>query len=88
MASFNGSIDLLALAGAKLFTGIDQNSPNRAYVCIPVDLNDIRLSISRQNQGKQIAGLRVNIWPLNEQYKKGASIGYRTWRQQRKCSYA
>lgn len=69
MASFNGSIDLLALAGAKLFTGIDQNSPNRAYVCIPVDLNDIRLSISRQNQGKQIAGLRVNIWPLNEQYK-------------------
>ncbi len=69
MASFNGSIDLLALSGAKVFTGIDQQSPNRAYVCIPVDLNDIRLTTSRQNADRQIAGLRVNIWPLNEQYK-------------------
>lgn len=69
MASYNGSIDLLALNGAKVFTGIDQKTPNRAYVCIPVDLNDIRLTQSRQHADKQIAGLRVNIWPLNEQYK-------------------
>ncbi len=69
MASYNGSIDLLALNGAKVFTGIDQKTPNRAYVCIPVDLNDIRLTASRQHADKQIAGLRVNIWPLNEQYK-------------------
>lgn len=69
MASFNGSIDLLALSGAKVYTGIDQKNPNRAFVCIPVDLNEIKIITSRQNADKQIAGLRVNMWPLNEQYK-------------------
>lgn len=33
MASFNGSIDLLALNGAQLFTGIDKKNPDRAFVC-------------------------------------------------------
>ena len=69
MASFNGSIDLLALNGAQVFTGIDQKNPDRAFVCVPVDLNEIRLTTSRNDANKQIAGLRVNIWPLNEQYK-------------------
>ncbi len=69
MASFNGSIDLLALNGAKVYTGIDQKNPNRAFVCIPVDVNEIKITTSRQNADKQIAGLRVNMWPLNEQYK-------------------
>lgn len=69
MASFNGSIDLLALSGAKVYTGIDQKNPNRAFVCIPVDLNEIKITTSRQDANKQIAGLRVNMWPLNEQYK-------------------
>lgn len=69
MASFNGSIDLLALNGAQVFTGIDQKNPNRAFVCVPVDLNEIKLTTSRNDANKQIAGLRVNIWPLNEAYK-------------------
>ncbi len=69
MASFNGSIDLLALNGAKVYTGIDQKNAQRAYVCIPVDVNEIKVTNSRQNADKQIAGLRVNMWPLNEQYK-------------------
>lgn len=69
MASFNASIDLLALNGAQVFTGIDQKNPTRAYVCVPVDLNEIKITTSRQNADKQIAGLRVNIWPLNENYK-------------------
>lgn len=69
MASFNGSIDLLSLNGSQVFTGVDQKNPTRAYVCIPVDLNEIKLTTSRQDPNKQIAGLRVNIWPLNEQYK-------------------
>lgn len=72
MASFNGSIDLLALNGAQVFTGIDQKNPKRAYVCIPVDVNEIKLQTSRNDQNKQIAGLRVNIWPLNENYKNAA----------------
>ena len=69
MASFNGSIDLLALNGAQVFTGIDPKNPTRAFVCVPVDLNEIKLTTSRNDANKQIAGLRVNIWPLNEAYK-------------------
>jgi hypothetical protein len=69
MASYNGSIDLLALNGAQVMTGVDQKNPQRAYVCIPVDFNEIKLTVSRNNPSKQIAGLRVNIWPLNENYK-------------------
>lgn len=69
MASYNGSIDLLSLNGAQVLTGIDAKKPSRAYVCVPVDLNEIRMVASKHNPGKMIAGLRVNIWPLNEAYK-------------------
>lgn len=69
MASFNASIDLLSLNGAKLLTGLNGQDDKRAYVCVPVDLNEIKITTSRQNADKQIAGLRVNIWPLNENYK-------------------
>lgn len=69
MASYNGSIDLLALNGAQVFTGIDQKNPQRAYVCIPADLNEIKFVTSQRDPNKQIAGLRVNVWPLNEAYK-------------------
>lgn len=72
MASFNGSIDLLALNGAQVFSGIDQKNPQRAYVCIPVDLNEIKVTTSRNDPNKQIAGLRVNVWPLSENYKNAA----------------
>lgn len=72
MASFNGSIDLLALKGARLCSGINAKNPNQNFVCIPVDLNEIRVTTSRNDQNKQIAGLRVNIWPLNENYKAAA----------------
>ncbi len=69
MASYNGNIDLLSLNGAQVFTGIDQKNPNRAFVCVPVDLNDIQVKPSRNDSTRQLATLRVNIWPLNEQYK-------------------
>ncbi len=69
MASYNGSVDLLSLNGAQVFTGIDQKNPTRAYVCVPVDVNDIKLTTSKNDPTRQIAGMRVNIWPLNEAYK-------------------
>ena len=69
MASYNGNIDLLSLNGAQVFTGIDQKNPNHAYVCVPVDLNDIQVKPSKGDPNRQLATLRVNIWPLNEQYK-------------------
>lgn len=69
MASFNGNIDLLSLNGAQVFTGIDQNKPQRAYVCIPVDVNEIKVEPAPNNSQRTLAKLHVNIWPLNEQYK-------------------
>ena len=72
MASYNGSLDLLSLNGAKVFSGIDQKNLNRAFVCIPIDLNDIKVTTSRNDANKQLAGLRVNIWPLSENYKNAA----------------
>ena len=69
MASFNGNIDLLSLNGAQVFTGIDKNKPQRAYVCIPVDVNEIKVEQAPQDSTRTLAKMRVNIWPLNEQYK-------------------
>ena len=69
MASFNGNIDLLSLNGAQVFTGIDKNKPQRAYVCIPVDVNEIKVEPSPNNAQRTLAKLHVNIWPLNEQYQ-------------------
>lgn len=69
MASFNGNIDLLSLNGAQVFTGIDKNKPQRAYVCIPVDVNEIKVEPAPNNAQRTLAKMRVNIWPLNEQYK-------------------
>lgn len=69
MASFNGNIDLLSLNGAQVFTGIDKNKPQRAYVCIPVDVNEIKVEQAPQDPTRTLAKMRVNIWPLNEQYK-------------------
>ena len=69
MASFNGNIDLLSLNGAQVFTGIDKNKPQRAYVCIPVDVNEIKVEQAPKDPTRTLAKMRVNIWPINEQYK-------------------
>lgn len=69
MASFNGNIDLLSLNDAQVFTGIDKNNPQRAYVCIPVDVNEIKVEPAPNNAQRTLAKLHVNIWSLNEQYK-------------------
>ena len=69
MASYNGNIDLLSLNGAQVFKGIDKNNPERVYVCIPADLNEIKVEQHPKNPGRTLAKMRVSIWPLNEQYK-------------------
>ena len=69
MASYNGNIDLLSLNGAQVFKGIDKNNPERVYVCIPADLNEIKVEQASQDPTRTLAKMRVNIWPLNEQYK-------------------
>lgn len=69
MASYNGNIDLLSLNGAQVFKGIDHKNPERVYVCIPAGLNEIKVEQSPKDPNRTLAKLRVNIWPLNEQYK-------------------
>ena len=69
MASYNGNIDLLSLNGAQVFKGIDKNNPERVYVCIPADVNEIKVEQAPQDPTRTLAKMRVNIWPLNEQYK-------------------
>ena len=69
MASYNGNIDLLALNGAKVLVGIDEKNAQRPYVCIPIDVNEIRVDASKNDASKKQAKLRVNIWPFNEAYK-------------------
>ena len=69
MASYNGNIDLLALNGAKVLVGIDEKNAQRPYVCIPIDVNEIRVEASKNDASKKQAKLRDNIWPFNETYK-------------------
>lgn len=69
MASYNGNIDLLSLNGTSVLVGIDAKNPQRPYICIPCDLNEIRVEVSKNDANRQMAKLRVNIWPFNEQYK-------------------
>lgn len=72
MASYNGNIDLLSFNGAQVLKGIEQQSPERVYVCIPVDVNDIKIEQHPQKPDRTLAKLRINIWPLNENYKNAA----------------
>ena len=69
MASYNGNIDLLSLNGAQVFKGIDSKNPERVYVYIPSDLNEIKVEQAPKDPARTLAKMRVSIWPLNEQYK-------------------
>ena len=69
MASYSGNIDLLSLSGAQVFKGIDAKNPERAFVCIPIAANEIKVEVAANNPQRMLAKMRVNIWPLNEQYK-------------------
>ena len=70
MASFNGNIDLLALNGAKVLVGIDEKNKQRPYVCIPLDVNEIRVeTYQKNNVNVQVAKFRVHIEPFKDAYK-------------------
>ena len=65
MASFSGSINLLGFKGAKVFTNLDAQKPQVAYVCIPVPYNDILLSAD----GKY-ASARVFMAETNDKFRQ------------------
>ena len=70
MASFNATIDLMALKGAKLLSGIDQQHPGRNYVCIPIDWSEIKVTENRQQPGSYRANMRVNLWPTSDKFRQ------------------
>lgn len=69
MASYSGNIDYLAPNGVKVLKGIDNDNPERVYICTPLDVNEIKLERHPQDSNRMVAKMRVNIWPLSENYK-------------------
>ena len=69
MASYSGNIDYLAPNGVKVLKGIDNYNPERVYICTPLDVNEIKLERHPQDPNRMVAKMRVNIWPLSENYK-------------------
>ena len=69
MASYSGNIDYLAPNGVKVLKGIDNDNPERVYICTPLDVNEIKLERHPQDPNRMVAKMRVNIWPLSENYK-------------------
>ena len=69
MASYSGNIDYLAPNGVKVLKGIDNDNPERVYICTPLDVNEIKWERHPQDPNRMVAKMRVNIWPLSENYK-------------------
>lgn len=65
MANFSGTMNLMGYKGAKVFTNLDQQRPQMAWVCIPVPFNDIQLS-----QDGKYANARVFMAETNDKFKQ------------------
>lgn len=65
MANFSGLMNLLGFKGARVFTNLDADHPQMAYVCIPVPYNDIQLSAD----GKY-ASARVFMAETNDKFRQ------------------
>lgn len=67
MASFNPNIDLLSISGAKPAT-FDENGKKVNYICIPCDLNEIRIEPARNDGNRLTAYLRLRMGELRRSY--------------------
>lgn len=65
MANFSGSLNLMGFKGARVFTNLDQQHPQMAFVCIPVPFNDIQLS-----QDGRYANARVFMAETNDKFRQ------------------
>lgn len=75
MANFNGSVDLMKLAGAKYLAGIDKESPNRTYICIPVNWNDIKVVNDEHSASGLRSTLKLAMYQTSENYVKACIEG-------------
>ena len=69
MASYSVSPDLYGLNGMKVFTNLDEKNPKWPWICIPQPLNPITFKTAKNDPNRQMALLRLNMWPLSENYK-------------------
>ena len=65
MANFSGQLNLLGFKGAQVFTNLDPQRPQMAFVCIPVPFNDIQLS-----QDGKYASARVFMAETNDKFRQ------------------
>ena len=65
MANFSGSLNLMGFKGARVFTNLDQQHPQMAFVCIPVPFNDIQMS-----QDGRYANARVFMAETNDKFRQ------------------
>ena len=68
MASYRQNIELTALPGAVVRSGIDttnENTRKRNYVCIAVDMTEARYW--QDKEGKPHFSVSLNQWPVDEQ---------------------
>ncbi len=65
MANFSGKMNLLGFKGAKVYTGLDAERPQMAWVCVPVTFNDITLS----QDGKR-ADVGFYMQETNEKFRQ------------------
>lgn len=65
MANFSGSLNLMGFKGARVFTNLDAQHPQMAFVCIPVPFNDIQLS-----QDGRYANARVFMAETNDKFRQ------------------
>ena len=71
MATFRPNIDLLAIPGAKALTindGTAEKPNNVNYICIPADVNEIRIERSRNDESRLTAYLPLMMRPLSQAY--------------------
>lgn len=65
MANFSGTMNLMGFKGAQVFTNLDQQRPQMAWVCIPIPFNDIQLS-----QDGKYANARVYMSETNDSFRQ------------------
>ena len=69
MAGYYCNIDYLAPNDVRVLKGIDNNNPERVWICTPLDVNEIKLERHPRDPNRMVAKMRTNIWPLSENYK-------------------
>lgn len=69
MASFTGSVNLMALSGARILNVKDENGKDEPCICIPVHKSGITISENHRDANRPFVNLPVSMWPTSEAFK-------------------